>query len=254
MNQKAPGRTTQSLGLFITGTDTGIGKTYVAERLIRGFAAAGWRAVGMKPVAAGTDDTGDGPRNDDALALARAGNVDVPYEWTNPYALPMPVSPHLAARYAGATVDLERIRTAYRALAERADVVIVEGAGGWHAPLSDELSMADLARALQIPALLVVGMRLGCLNHALLTAQAIDASGVANCGWIANRIDRQMLLADENIATLTQRFRAAPLAIVEYSSTTNSAVAQAASWTNTARVLAQRTNLIERADHASFSR
>jgi dethiobiotin synthetase len=254
MNQTAPHPATKSVGLFVTGTDTGIGKTYVAERLIRGFAAAGWRTVGMKPIAAGTDDTADGPRNDDALALAQAGNVDVPYELTNPYALPMPVSPHLAARRAGVSVDLDRIRAAYRALAERADVVIVEGAGGWHAPLSDKLSMADLARGLQIPALLVVGMRLGCLNHALLTAQAIEASGVADCGWIANRIDPHMLLADENIATLEQRFRAAPLAIVEHSSNTISAAAQAAGWTKVARALAQRTNLIERADHASFSR
>jgi dethiobiotin synthetase len=181
--------------LFVAGTDTGVGKTWVATRLLQALAASGLRAAGMKPVAAGADSTPDGLRNDDALALAAAGNVAIPYETLNPYCLAEATSPHIAAKNAGISIDIELIVARYSIIASQSDVVIVEGAGGWLAPIGDETTMADVAVALGAPVLLVVGMRLGCISHALLTAASIRERGMPLAGWIANAISPEFLPA-----------------------------------------------------------
>lgn len=175
-----------SRGVFITGTDTEIGKTVVARLLVTALARGGGSVAVMKPVAAGCERAADGLRNADALALMAASNVDAAYDRVNPYALEPPVSPHLAAARAGLQIDIDHIADCYRSLAAEADWVVVEGVGGWHAPLSDSATVADMARALDLPVVLVVGMRLGCLNHALLTDQAIRADGAYSVGWVAN--------------------------------------------------------------------
>ncbi|WP_313204573.1 dethiobiotin synthase [Stenotrophomonas sp.] len=176
--------------VFVTGTDTEIGKTASSTALLHALRRRGLRAVGMKPVASGSQDLGQGLRNDDALALQAASWPVPDYADLNPYALRQPLAPIVAA--------FERLRA-------QADVVVVEGVGGWLAPVSATLDQLDLVRALRLPVLLVVGMRLGCVNHARLTAQSLQASGVACLGWIGNHIDPTMQRQDENIATLQQR-------------------------------------------------
>jgi dethiobiotin synthetase len=201
-------------GFFITGTDTGVGKTLVATALARAFVARGLRTAVMKPVAAGVISTADGPRNDDALELLGAGNVPAPYEDVNPWLLSTPASPHLAALADGVTITHERILAAQRRLAAHSDVLVVEGAGGWLAPISATETMADVAEKLALPVILVVGLRLGCLNHALLTRDAIRSRGLRFAGWVANRLHEEMPLVRENTATLSQRFGKAPLGTV----------------------------------------
>ena len=208
----------RSRGVFITGTDTEVGKTHVAVGIIQALVREGLRVAVMKPVAAGADPTPQGLRNTDALQLMRAANVDTSYERVNPFCFPLPASPHIAARSAGIGVDLAVIKRAFEIIAGDADTdaVVVEGAGGWLAPISDTETMADMARALNLPVVLVVGLRLGCLNHALLTAQAIEASGLPLAGWIANHVQPRFEHADENIALLTRRLRAPLLASVAF--------------------------------------
>jgi dethiobiotin synthetase len=214
-------------GVFITGTDTGVGKTRVAVALLTALARAGVRVVGMKPVAAGAERTGGGKRaaggkragvlcNDDALRLQAAGNVAVPYEAVNPYCFREPVSPHIAAAWDGERVDLARIAAAGARLRAAADFVVVEGAGGWLAPVSARRTMADVAAACGFPVLLVVGLRLGCLNHALLTAQAVAAQGRL-LGWVGSAIDAHFEAADENLATLAARLPAPRLGLLPHS-------------------------------------
>jgi dethiobiotin synthetase len=198
-------------GIFITGTDTGVGKTMVACALLRKYVAAGSRAVGMKPVAAG-----GGEDNDDLLALAAAGNVDAPLSARCPYAFADAIAPHLAARAAGVAIDLHRIQRSYQELSARADHVVVEGAGGALAPLSDGIDMLDIARALALPVLMVVGVRLGCLNHALLTYLAIRARGLRLVGWIANSIDPAMACQDENVGALERQLSAPRIASIRW--------------------------------------
>jgi dethiobiotin synthetase len=181
--------------LFVAGTDTGVGKTWVATRLVAALAAAGHRVAGMKPVAAGAEMTSHGLRNDDALELQAAGNVRLPYELVNPVCLARPTAPHLAAEEAGARIELAEIQSAFDAIRQRSELVIVEGAGGWLAPITlpsgsrPALTMADVARRLGLPVLLVVGIRLGCISHALLTAAAIGQAGLPLAGWVANPVD-----------------------------------------------------------------
>ncbi len=203
-------------GWFITGTDTGTGKTYVARALLAAAVAAGQRAIGMKPVACGCHTTPDGLRHEDAEVLMRTANVAAPYSDINPYTFAPAISPHLAAREAGVVIDLQEIRARFARLARLADYMVVEGAGGWLVPVSERLTMVDVARALELPVVLVVGMRLGCLNHALLTHAAIEQSGLALAGWIANCVDPAMERLDENLATLALRLNAAPLAVIPY--------------------------------------
>jgi dethiobiotin synthetase len=203
-------------GLFITGTDTEVGKTVVARLIVRSLVASGVRVAVMKPVAAGGFMTADGPRNEDALGLLADSNVALPYETVNPYCLAAPVSPHLAARDSGVTIELPRIREKFGTLEGRADWVIVEGAGGWLAPLNDSEFIADLAAALALPVLLVVGLRLGCLNHALLTVAAIRQRRLILAGWIANQIDPDFARVPDNLATLERHIGMAPIATLSH--------------------------------------
>jgi dethiobiotin synthetase len=209
-------------GCFITGTDTGVGKTLVAVALTRALVARGLRTAVMKPVAAGSIATPDGPRNDDALELLGASNVPAAYEDVNPFLLATPASPHLAARADGVSIRFETVLASYWRLTERSDVLIVEGAGGWLAPISATGTMADIAERLALPVILVVGMRLGCLNHALLTREAIRARSLPFGGWIANQLGTEMPLCAANIDTLASRFGAPPLGIVPVGGSTAS--------------------------------
>ena len=197
-------------GFFVTGTDTGVGKTLVCCALLYGFAALGKSVIGMKPVAAGAIRSADGLVNDDVALLRAASNVEAPPQLVNPYCFEPPIAPHLAAEQAGVAIDIATIANAYRQLAAVADIVIVEGVGGFCVPLNHNEDSADLAQRLGLPVILVIGLRLGCLNHALLTAQAIRAKGLQLVGWIANCIDPALAAADENVAALTDRL-AAPL-------------------------------------------
>lgn len=187
---------------YITGTDTGIGKSVASAALLHALRARGLRAVGMKPVASGCERTPQGWRNEDALALLEASDPRPAYEDINPYALPQPLAPELAAAEAGVKIELAAIVSAHQRLAAQADAVVVEGVGGWAAPLSASLEQVDVVRALRLPVVLVVGLRLGCISHARLTARAIAADGVQLIGWIANDIDPAMARRDDNFAIL----------------------------------------------------
>jgi dethiobiotin synthetase len=202
-----------SSGFYVTGTDTGIGKTAVSAALLLALRAHGLRAVGMKPVASGCVDSGgagDDPawRNADALALLAASDPRPAYADLNPYALPLPLAPELAARDAGVEVTLPPLLAAHARLRTLADQVVVEGVGGWAAPLSATLTQADLVRALDVPVLLVVGLRLGCLNHAILSARAIAGDGCRLAGWIGNAVDPDMERRDDQRAMLQARLGA----------------------------------------------
>jgi len=190
---------------FVTGTDTGIGKSVASATLLHALRARGRRAVGMKPLASGCESTPEGWRNEDALALQAASNPRPAYNDVNPFALPNPLAPELAAADAGIRVTLAPIVSAFQRLSAQADSVVVEGVGGWAAPLSADLDQADLVRALDLPVVLVVGLRLGCINHARLTARAIENDGLRLAGWIANDIDPAMARSDENFELLKQR-------------------------------------------------
>lgn len=188
--------------LFVTGTDTGVGKTRIAAAFIRMLVARGVRTVGMKPVAAGADP---GQLNEDVVALRAASNVEAPLADINPYAFDAAIAPHIAAQQAGIAIDIDTLAAAHARLAACADVVVVEGAGGWRVPLSDTADMADLAARLGGEVVMVVGMRLGCLNHAVLTADAIRSRGLRWAGWVANCIDPHMSNTAENLASLQLR-------------------------------------------------
>lgn len=202
--------------VFIAGTDTGIGKTHASCALLHALRHTGESACGMKPVASGCSETEDGRRNDDAMALLASGSVPLPYELINPLALREPLSPHLAAAHEGRRIELPPLREAFDALRASHDRVVVEGVGGWMVPLAPGLFASDLPRAWDLPVILVVGLRLGCLSHALLTARAIEADGCRLLGWIANRIDPAMDAADENLATLRELLPAPCLGVLPH--------------------------------------
>jgi dethiobiotin synthetase len=201
-------------GVFVTGTDTGVGKTWASVALLHALRARGLAATGMKPVASGCAMTPAGLRNEDAEALIAASDPAPAYADCNPFALAEPIAPHVAAALAGVSITLPPLQAAHSRLAARADRVVVEGAGGWMAPLAHELMQADLARALGLPVILVVGLRLGCINHALLSARAIRADGCTLAGWIANRIDPAMEQAEASLATLRERLGAPLLGVL----------------------------------------
>lgn len=205
-----------SRGVFVTGTDTGIGKTYASVALLANLRARGRRAAGMKPVSSGCRAGAEGLRNEDAEALIAASDPAPAYADCNPYAFEPAIAPHIAAREAGVEIRLDPIRAAHARVARDADRVVVEGVGGWLAPLSDSLMQADLARAMELPVILVVGLRLGCLNHALLSARTIRADGCTLAGWIANRIDPAMERSEENLATLRARLDAPLLGVLAF--------------------------------------
>lgn len=186
--------------LFITGTDTEIGKTYVASALIRRLVSRGYQVAGMKPVASGCESTPAGLRNEDALSLIAASNVDLPYDVVNPFAYEPAIAPHIAARQAGQTIDINRISRLAATI--EADYLIVEGVGGWCVPLGDTHMLSELAMATADEVIIVVGMRLGCINHALLTAAQVQRDGMPLKGWIANHVDPDMHVQSENLATL----------------------------------------------------
>jgi dethiobiotin synthetase len=194
--------------LFVTGTDTGVGKTRVASALCRALAARGKRVAAMKPVASGCMQTPDGLRNEDALALLAAMNVRARYAEVNPYAFEPAIAPHIAAEEAGAAIDFAVLDRAYERLGLQSDFLIVEGAGGWLAPLDAARGFADLAAHWQAEVILVVGLRLGCLNHALLTAESIERRGLGLRGWVANSIDPGFERLRENVASLRSRIKA----------------------------------------------
>ncbi|MBI4987862.1 MAG: dethiobiotin synthase [Rhodocyclales bacterium] len=198
---------------FLTGTDTEVGKTLIAAAFLRAAAAQGLRALGMKPVAAG--DAGD------VDALVAASNVAAPREHVNPYLLREPLSPHLAAQRDGVAIDIERIARCFAELRGLADFVVVEGAGGFRVPLSETHDGADLAVRLGLPLILVVGLRLGCLSHALLTAEAVRARGLPLAGWVANQVDPAMACVEENVATLRARINAPLLGFVPHQASPN---------------------------------
>jgi dethiobiotin synthetase len=192
--------------LFVTGTDTAVGKTVAAVALIQAIAATGARVVGMKPVSAGVDAASG--VNEDVRVLDAASNVRASLRDRNPFTFDEPAAPHLVAARLGVAIDLQVIRAAFDRLRERADVVVVEGAGGALVPIDDRRDMLDVARALALPVVLVVGVRLGCLNHARLAAVAIRARGLRLAGWIACRVDPAMAHADENVRWLARELSA----------------------------------------------
>ncbi len=202
--------------VYVTGTDTGIGKTHVSAWLLRTLAADGRRVVGMKPVASGCVTTLAGWRSEDAEALIAAANTPAAYDDINPYALPLPLAPELAARDAAVHIGLDRIVEAHATLRRNADAVVVEGVGGWLAPLTEGLEQSDVVKALKLPVLMVVGLRLGCIHQARATARAIAVDGCRLAGWIANTIDPDMDAIDDNLAILTRVLGRAPVAVLPW--------------------------------------
>lgn len=192
-------------GVFITGTDTGIGKTHVTLACLQALQQDGIKVAGMKPVASGAQLVDDQLRNEDALLMQQMMELDVPYEMINPYCFEQAVSPHIAAQQAGIEIDLQRIKQNYQQLTEIAEYVIVEGVGGWLAPLSKQVTVADLAGELKLPVILVVGIRLGCLNHARLSFEVIKNSDVQFAGWVANHLQTDMQFATEQVEYLSQQ-------------------------------------------------
>jgi dethiobiotin synthetase len=191
--------------LFITGTDTDIGKTLIATGLLEAANKQGKRTAAIKPVAAGCSDTGEGPQNEDALMLQAAASTELCYQQVNPVALDEPMAPHIAAKEQGKQLSANRLTGFCRgSTLLPVDLVVIEGAGGWRVPLNNRESMAEIPKQLNAEVVLVVGLKLGCINHALLTAQAIRSDGLKIAGWVANTIDEDMLRLDENIDTLKQ--------------------------------------------------
>lgn len=207
----------KKLRYFVTGTDTGVGKTFVTCVLLEACRQQGLRTLALKPVAAGCDLVEGQLRNDDALQLQQHMTQAMPYEQVNPFALQAPVAPHIAAQREGRRLLVSRIAGLVRGAAmQPADVTLVEGAGGWYVPLNDKETMADLVRELQLPVILVVGMRLGCLNHAILTARAIYRDKLRVAGWIANCVEPGLPELQANIDTLQSLLSAPCLGVIPY--------------------------------------
>jgi dethiobiotin synthetase len=191
--------------LFITGTDTDIGKTLIATGLLEAANSQGKKTAAIKPVAAGCRDTGEGPQNEDALMLQAAASAKLSYQQVNPVALDEPMAPHIAAKEQGKRLSADRLTGFCRGITMLpVDLVVIEGAGGWRVPINNRESMAEIPKQLNAEVVLVVGLKLGCINHALLTAQAIRSDGLKIAGWVANTMDEDMLRLDENIDTLKQ--------------------------------------------------
>lgn len=201
---------------FITGTDTEVGKTHVTCLLLKQYAEQGLKVIGMKPIAAGCELVDGEWVNEDVQKLIASSNVKAPLNLINPYCFKEPIAPHLAAEKAGVTIEIDTIVNAFKQLQTMADVVIVEGAGGFLVPLNAKANMADLAIALGLPTILVVGLRLGCINHSLLTAEAIKGRGLVLNAWVANHIDPEMEVQQENIQTITEQLGMGAMFVSEW--------------------------------------
>ncbi len=202
---------------FIAGTDTDAGKTLVSTGILQAANRLGLQTIGLKPVAAGCDETPEGLRNDDALKLQQAASIKLGYDAVNPVALPAAIAPHIAATQVGRSLSADRIAALCRgSMMQRADLLLIEGAGGWRVPLNGREMLSRVPQLLDTPVILVIGMKLGCINHALLSAEAILRDGLRIAGWVANRIDPQMACYDENLATLRGLFQAPLLGEVPY--------------------------------------
>lgn len=200
---------------FVTGTDTEVGKTYVSAMLLKAAVMAGKRAIGYKPVAAGCEWHNGQWRNEDALTLQQASNVELTLKEVNPVTLEPAIAPHIAARLAGEPISEAVIKSGFDHLLDKqADVLLMEGAGGWRLPIGNQRFLSDVVKALQLDVIVVVGMRLGCLNHALLTAEAVKADGLKIKGWVANTLTPDMPYFNENLATLEQLMPAPRLATI----------------------------------------
>jgi dethiobiotin synthetase len=213
---------------FVTGTDTGVGKTLITAGLLRRLSESGLRVAGMKPIAAGSVAGPEGPANDDALLLQAESSVRHPYAIVNPWLFEPAIAPHIAAEEAGVQIDTARIVAAYEILRDAADVVLAEGAGGFLVPLDARRSCSEIPALLRMDVILVVGLRLGCLNHAFLTVEAIDARGLTLAGWVGNHIDPGFVRFDANVATLEARIPAPCLGIVPHMAQPDVAAAAAA--------------------------
>lgn len=203
-------------GFFITGTDTDVGKTWVTAGVLAALATHGHTTAAMKPVSAGCIETAEGLRNGDALILQRHATLNLPYAQINPYAYAAPIAPHIAAMRLGQRIEIAPIKAIFDDIAQRVDYVVVEGAGGWRVPLNEREAIADLAQALGLPVILVVGMRLGCLNHALLSCESIARQGVPLAGWVANSACPEFPELQENVDALRERISAPLLGMIPH--------------------------------------
>ncbi len=204
------------LAYFITGTDTGIGKTTLSSVIVRALVAKGFRTAAMKPVAAGAMDVNGILYNEDVDTLVSVANVPLPVEIACPYLLRIPISPNLSAAQEGRTIVVSHIVDCYQKICQRAEAVVVEGVGGFLVPFSKDTSSADLAKLLKLPVIMIVGLKLGCINHALLTAEAVRARGLELVGWIANCVDSGMIFSEGNIETLENWLDAPRLGTMPY--------------------------------------
>jgi len=211
---------------FVAGTDTGVGKTRVTAALLAAGRAEGLTVTGMKPVASGAERIAGRMASADALQLMAASGQLTPYEEVNPYCLEIAVSPHIAAKLAKITIDIAQIATIASKLRQGSDLLLIEGAGGWYTPVGEGESMADLAQALGVPVLLVVGLKLGCLNHARLSLEAIRRSGCRFAGWVGNHVDPDFMAPAENLHTLRQLLGAEPLALLRHATDSEGDAAQ----------------------------
>ncbi len=203
-------------GLFVTGTDTDCGKTLVSVAVIKSLVAQGRQVAGFKPVAAGAERVDGELKNADAMALATAATVDAPYQAINPYCFSAPIAPHIAAAQGAVSIDPAVLQSAATGLAAQAELLVVEGAGGWRVPLQGAFDIQALSNMLQLPVLLVVGLKLGCLNHALLTAQAIEDSGQKLFAWVGTQPEQGMSCFEENVATLKACLKAPCLGVIPH--------------------------------------
>jgi len=202
---------------FVAGTDTDAGKTIAAAGLLAAANSKGLSSMGLKPIAAGCERTEDGLRNSDALMLQKAASIELPYEQVNPIAFEPAIAPHIAAQQEQRTLSADRISAMCRGtLMKPADFAIIEGAGGWRVPLSHRETMAHIPKQLNIPVILVVGVKLGCINHALLTAESIARDGLHLAGWIANSVDSDMACFEQNVATIASMLRAPLIATIPF--------------------------------------
>lgn len=209
-----------SNGFFITGTDTHVGKTTITRAMMHLYADSGNRVMGMKPIASGCDMTTQGLRNDDALHLIDASSTKLEYEMVNPYAFQAAIAPHIAAKKENTVIDIQHLIRMFSRIKQHADITFIEGAGGWLVPINEQQTLADFAIHLGLPVILVVGVKLGCINHALLSQLAINNSGLTIAGWVANRVDPECLNAEENISYLTDKLDAPLLGVCPYLKTT----------------------------------